>query len=100
MEEDIQDKPFEIPDLSQVVGVIRRRRWHFLVPLFCGWLLAWGISWTVPSWYKSGTLILVEQPAGPEKYVVSNIDNDIQRQLDSITQQILGRARLLQIIDR
>jgi polysaccharide chain length determinant protein (PEP-CTERM system associated) len=100
MEEDIQDKPFEIPDLSQVVGVIRRRRWHFLLPLFGGWLLAWGISWVVPSWYKSGTLILVEQPAVPEKYVVSNIDNDIQRQLDSITQQILSRTRLLQIIDR
>ncbi len=100
MEEDIQDKPFEVPDFSQVVGMIRRRRWHFLLPLFGGWLLAWGISWTVPSWYKSGTLILVEQPAVPEKYVVSNIDNDIQRQLDSITQQILSRTRLLQIIDR
>src|SRR6266404_3847335 len=99
MEEDIQDKPFEVPDFSQVVGMIRRRRWHFLLPLFGGWLLAWGISWSVPSWYRSGTLILVEQPSVPEKFVVSNIDNDIQRQLDSITQQILSRTRLLQIID-
>src|SRR6266850_3937547 len=100
MEEDIQDKPLEIPDLSQVVGMIRRRRWHFLLPLFGGWLLIWGISWLLPSVYRSATLILVEQPAVPEKYVVSNIDNDIQRQLDSITQQILSRTRLVQIIDR
>ncbi len=35
----------------------------------------------------------------PEKYVVSNIDIDIQRQLDSISQQILSRTRLLRIID-
>jgi len=49
--------------------------------------------------YRSGTLILVEQPSVPEKYVVSNIDSDIQHQLDSITQQILSRTRLLRIID-
>jgi polysaccharide biosynthesis transport protein len=36
----------------------------------------------------------------PEKLVASNIDNDIQRQLDSISQQILSRTRLLQIIER
>jgi len=35
----------------------------------------------------------------PEKLVASNIDNDIQRQMDSISQQILSRTRLLQIID-
>jgi polysaccharide chain length determinant protein (PEP-CTERM system associated) len=35
----------------------------------------------------------------PEKYVVSNIDSDIQRQLDSITQQILSRTRLIRIIE-
>ncbi len=33
------------------------------------------------------------------KYVESNIDSDIQHQLDSITQQILSRTRLLRIID-
>src|SRR5256885_8592814 len=99
-EEDIQDKPLEIPDLSQVLGIISRRRWHFLLPLFAGWLLVWGVSWFLPSTYRSGTLILVEQPSVPEKFVVSNIDSDNQRQLDSITQQILSRTRLLQIIER
>lgn len=100
MDEDFQDKPAEIPDLNYVLGVVRRRRWHFLLPLFAGWLIVWSASWFLPSVYKSGTLILVEQPAVPERLVASNIDNDIQRQLDSITQQILSRTRLLQIIDR
>ena len=99
MEEEFQEKPTEFPELHQVVGIITRRRWHFLLPFFAGWLLVWGISWFLPSVYRSGTLILVEQPAVPEKLVASNIDNDIQRQLDSISQQILSRTRLLQIID-
>lgn len=99
MEEDFQDNPTEIPDLNHVLGVMRRRRWHFMLPLVAGWLIVWGASWFMPSVYRSGTLILVEQPAVPERLVASNIDNDIQRQLDSITQQILSRTRLVQIID-
>ncbi len=98
MEEELQESN-GLPDLAEIKGIIRRRRWQFLVPFFCGWALVWGASWLIPSTYRSGTLILVEQPSVPEKYVVSNIDSDIQQQLDSITQQILSRTRLLRIID-
>ena len=98
MEEELQESS-EPPDFAEIKGIVRRRRWQFLVLFFCGWALVWGASWLIPSTYRSGTLILVEQPSVPEKYVVSNIDSDIQQQLDSITQQILSRTRLLRIID-
>lgn len=98
MEEELQESG-ELPDFNEIKGIVRRRRWQFLVPFFCGWALVWGASWLIPSTYRSGTLILVEQPSVPEKYVVSNIDIDIQHQLDSITQQILSRTRLVHIID-
>jgi len=98
MEEELQESSEPI-EFSDIKGIVRRRRWQFLVPFFCGWVLVWGASWLIPSTYRSGTLILVEQPSVPEKYVVSNIDSDIQQQLDSITQQILSRTRLLRIID-
>jgi succinoglycan biosynthesis transport protein ExoP len=98
MEEELQESSEPI-DFAEIKGIVRRRRWQFLVPFFCGWALVWGASWLIPSTYRSGTLILVEQPSVPEKYVVSNIDSDIQHQLDSITQQILSRTRLLRIID-
>ena len=98
MEEELQESN-ELPDFIEIKGIIRRRRWHFLLPFFFGWALVWGVSWLIPSTYRSGTLILVEQPSVPEKYVVSNIDLDIQHQLDSITQQILSRTRLIHIID-
>ncbi|MFZ1916829.1 MAG: XrtA system polysaccharide chain length determinant [Terriglobales bacterium] len=98
MDEELQEsgEPFEF---SEIKGIVRRRRWEFLSAFFIGWLLVWGASWLIPSTYRSGTLILVEQPSVPEKYVVSNIGADIQQQLDSITQQILSRTRLLRIID-
>src|SRR5277367_1019454 len=98
MEEELQEST-ELPDFNEIKGIIRRRRWQFLLPFFCGWLLVWGASWLIHSTYRSETVILVEQPSVPEKYVVSNIDSDIQHQLDSITQQILSRTRLLRIIE-
>ncbi|MGA3106755.1 MAG: XrtA system polysaccharide chain length determinant [Terriglobales bacterium] len=98
MEEELQESGAQI-DFTEIKGIVRRRRWQFLVPFFLGWALVWGASWVIPSTYRSGTLILVEQPSVPEKFVESNIDNDIQHQLDSITQQILSRTRLLKIID-
>lgn len=99
MEEELQESHEPI-DFIEIKGIVRRRRWQFLVPFFCGWLLVWGASWLIRPTYRSGTLILVEQPSVPEKYVVSNIDSDIQHQLDSITEQIMSRTRLLRIIDR
>ncbi len=76
MEEELHERVEPI-DLSEIKGIVRRNRWRFLTLFFAGWLLVWGISWILPSVYRSGTLILVEQPAVPEKYVVPNVDSDI-----------------------
>src|ERR1700758_4496803 len=87
-------------DLQRYLEILRRRRLLLLIPLFVGWLAVWGASWILPPRYKSGTLILVEQPTMPKDYVVPNVSENLQERLQSITQQILSRTRLLQIIDR
>jgi succinoglycan biosynthesis transport protein ExoP len=100
MVEDFEEKPAESLNLEQYWDLVRRRHWYFLVPLFVGWLLVWGASWFLPSVYKSATLILVEQPTMPKDYVVPNVTDDLQERVQSITQQILSRTRLLHIIDQ
>ena len=97
MEEEPQ-QILELIELVEIKGIIRRQRWLFLILLLAGWSIVWVVSWILPSQYRSGTVILVEQPAVPEKLVASNIDSDIQRQLASISEQILSRTRLLHII--
>ena len=97
--EDFEEKLMESWDLEEYCALVSRRRWHILIPLFLGWLVVCGAGWVLPSVYKSGTLILVEQPTMPKDYVVPNVSDDIQNRLQSITQQILSRTRLLHIID-
>jgi len=94
-----EEKSGESPNLQQYVDVIRRRHMYFLIPFFLGWLAVWSASWVLPSRYRSGTLILVEQPSMPRDYVTPNVTDDLQTRLQSITQQILSRTRLLHIID-
>src|ERR1700686_1643903 len=100
MPEDFDEKSGESINLQKYFAVVRRRRWYFLVPFFLGWLMVWAVSWILPSVYRSGTLILIEQPTVPSQYVVSNIATDnLQERLQSITQQILSRTRLMRIIE-
>jgi polysaccharide biosynthesis transport protein len=99
MVDELEQEPGEGLNLQQYVDVVRRRHMYFLVPFFLGWLVVWSVSWVLPSRYRSGTLILVEQPSMPKDYVTPNVTDDLQARLQSITQQILSRTRLLHIID-
>ena len=98
MVEELEEKS-EGLNLQHYLGVVRRRHLYFLIPLFLGWAIVWGASWVLPPRYESTTLILVEQPTMPKDYVTPNVNDDLQERMQSITQQILSRTRLLHIID-
>lgn len=100
MSDELNEQTEQSFDLQRLMGIARRRYLQFLVPLFLGWLLVWGSSFVLPPRYKSSTLILVEQPTMPQNYVVPNITDDLQTRLESMTEQILSRTRLLVIIQR
>jgi protein tyrosine kinase modulator len=100
MPEMIEEPESQGFDISRIWGIVRRRHLYFLIPLFLGWLLIWGSSWVIPPLYKSSTLIIVEQPTMPQNYVVPNINDDLQTRLESMSEQILSRTRLLVIIQK
>lgn len=87
-------------DWRKYYAIARRRRWHLALSLFLGWAVVSGISWFLPSVYRSSTLILVEQPTVSRELVPSNVSGGIQDRLDSITQQVLSRTRLLRIVEK
>ena len=100
MPESMQEETTQQIDIGRYVDIVRRRHLQFLIPLFLGWLLVWGSSWVLPPRYKSNTLILVEQPTMPSNLVTPNVNENLQDRLESISQQILSRTRLLLIIDK
>jgi len=94
--------PEETQDLKQglefVLNVVRRRRW-WIGGTFCavtlGTILA---SYVIPAQYKSDATILVEQQKVPERYVTPTSTAGLLQALQAMTQQILSRNQLLQIV--
>ena len=100
MVDDLEEQGGQGINIQHYLGVVRRRHFHFLIPLFIGWAAVWAASWVLPPRYQSSTLILVEQPTMPKDYVTPNVNDDLQQRMQSITQQILSRTNLLHIIDQ
>jgi succinoglycan biosynthesis transport protein ExoP len=77
-----------------------RRRWWILLPLFLVWAAVWSASWFLPVTYQSESVILVEQQKVPDQYVVPNVTSNLQSRVQSLTEQILSRTRLQELINR
>jgi succinoglycan biosynthesis transport protein ExoP len=100
MAELIEEQDAERSDIERFFEIVRRRHLQFLIPFFLTWLIVWGLSWVLPRLYKSSTQILVEQPTMPSNYVSPNVNDNVQARLQSITQQILSRTRLILIMNK
>jgi len=96
----IDEQNSEQSEVERYLDVARRRILYVIIPCFFTWLIVWGLSWVLPPLYKSSTQILVEQPTMPANYVSPNVTDDVQARLQSITQQILSRTRLILIMNK
>ena len=98
MTEELDDqKPMR--GVDEYWAMVVRRRWWILGPLFLGWLMVFASAWIIPPKYTSECVILVEQPRVPQQFVMPNVLVDLEERLQSITQQVLSRSRLLNIIN-
>jgi polysaccharide biosynthesis transport protein len=75
-------------------------KWHILVATFALTLAFTVIIAKLPSTYSATTTILVDPQQIPEKYVSPALSTDPYSQLNTITQQVLSRTRLQEIVDK
>jgi polysaccharide biosynthesis transport protein len=81
-------------------AIVSRRKWWILGPLFFGFVLVFASAWVIPAQYTSESVILVEQPKVPKTLVEPNVEVDMAERVQSMTQQVLSRTRLLRLIDQ
>jgi len=81
-------------------GLVRRRKKIFLIS-FLGILVpAVFIAFVLPPIYLSQSTILIEDQQIPREYVQTTITGYVEERLQIITQQIMSRSRLTEIMDR
>jgi polysaccharide biosynthesis transport protein len=77
-----------------------RRRWALLGPFFALGLAGFVVAHVWPARFRSEAMILVDEQKVPDKYVMPNVVSSAETRLNSMTQEILSRTRLQEIIDK
>src|SRR6185436_12614865 len=90
--------PGKVYSFDTLLQVARRRKWLIVVPTLLIGGLGLLLVAMMPNLYRSDTLILVVPQRVPESYVRSTVTARIEDRLQSISQQILSRTKLEQII--
>lgn len=85
--------------IHKLLRVAIKRRWWLLVPTVVVALGACAASLVLPNHYESVATILVAHQQVPERYVTPNSTSDIREQLMLMTDEILSRTQLLEIIN-
>lgn len=87
-------------DIRHYLMVMKRRKFQIIISA----LLVFGISavivFILPSIYKSSGTILIETQEIPETYIQSTVTGYVEDRLQKISQLILSRDRLLELINR
>jgi polysaccharide chain length determinant protein (PEP-CTERM system associated) len=92
----IPGKQYSFETLLQVA---RRRKWLLVLPALVVAAGAVAVIRALPDVYRSESLILVVPQRVPESYVRSTVTARIEDRLQAISQQILSRTRLEQIVN-
>jgi polysaccharide biosynthesis transport protein len=87
------------PRMGQYVAMVSRHRWWVIASTFSFWATALTVSMLLPAKFRSETVILIEQQKVLPQYVTPNVTIDLQQRMQSLTQQILSRTRLVRIMD-
>ena len=83
---------------DSLVQIARRRKWLIVLPAIAIALVGAAVVHEWPNRYRSETMILVVPQRVPESYVRSTVTARIEDRLQTISQQIMSRTRLEQIV--
>jgi len=80
------------------IGFLKRRKWYILIPwvLICG--IAALVAFKLPAIYRSSATIRIEAQQVPEDLVRTTVTTYAEERIKTITQQILSRSVLEEII--
>ncbi len=87
-------------DIHQYRDVIKRRKFHFILPGVLVFFLAATLALILPPVYKSTATILVEAQEISEDFVRSTVPEYVQARLEAISRIVLSRENLLDMINR
>lgn len=85
-------------DPKYILDLIVKRRWFLLVPFSLAMIVGIALAIKLPKVYEASTLILIQPQRVPQNYVQSLVDTDTTQRINTLSQQVLSRTNLENII--
>ena len=79
-------------------NVAKRRKFHILIPAGLVLCLSILVAFLLPPVYRSSATILIEAQEIPQDFVRSTVTGYVEERLQTISQIVLSRSRMLEII--
>lgn len=95
---EVESSPADL--VKRLVGIVVRGRWRILLPATVVSLATVAALYQIPNRYTSEATILVVPQQVPSRYVTPTTETNISDALQAMTQDVLSRARLLELIDQ
>jgi len=92
--------PHETADIAHYIGILRNRKKCFVIPALVVLVIAILVAQLLPSVYQSSSTILIEEQQIPQEFVRSTVTGFADQRIQSLTQQILSRVKLWEIVQQ
>ncbi len=87
-------------DIRYYLMVLKTRRNYFIIPAVVVFLVVTLVAFLLPPIFESTSTILIEEQQIPADFVRSTVTGFADQRIQSLTQQILSRTKLWQIIQQ
>lgn len=98
MNEEEETRPAGIITHRELLAIIYRRRWWFVLPVLAGIAVAGALSILISPQYRSTAMLLVASQDVPTSFVASPLTNYADERIAKIRQQILSRTHLIELM--
>ncbi len=85
-------------DVREYLRIFKKRIRYFIIPALAVFITASCIAFLWPPTYESSSTILIENQQIPPEFVRSTVTGFADERIQSLTQQILSRTKLAEII--
>jgi succinoglycan biosynthesis transport protein ExoP len=92
--------PNESTDFGHYVAIFKNRKKYFIIPALTIFVVATLFAYLWPATYQSSSTILIEEQQIPQEFVRSTVTGFAEQRIQSLTQQILSRVKLWEIIQQ
>jgi uncharacterized protein involved in exopolysaccharide biosynthesis len=92
--------PNDATDFGQYIAILKSRKKYFIIPASVVLVVAILIAFLWPASYESSSTILIEDQQIPQEFVRSTVTGFAEQRIQSLTQQILSRVKLWEIIQQ